>query len=125
MKIAVTGVCASGKTTLVAGLRAAGADAYNVAKAHSCLHNFWQKRHPDVPITIDARMPAIRQRRVVPWGEERLQVQALPDGERQRLDADEEDTDDSHDANDEFEKTIFSQEIQPFLMDFGIGIKAG
>ena len=75
MKIAVTGVCASGKTTLVAGLRAAGYDAYNVAQEHSCIHNFWQKRHPDVLITIDARMPAIRQRRVVPWGEERLQVQ--------------------------------------------------
>ena len=38
MKIAIVGVCASGKTTLVAGLREAGYDAYNVAQEHSCVH---------------------------------------------------------------------------------------
>ena len=53
MKIAIVGVCASGKTTLVAGLRAAGYDAYNVAQEHSC----------------------IRKRRQVFWDESRLVTQ--------------------------------------------------
>ena len=75
MKIAIVGVCASGKTTLVAGLRAAGYDAYNVAQEHSCIHGFWSKHHPDLLVMIDATMPAIHQRRKVYWDENRLAVQ--------------------------------------------------
>ena len=75
MKIAVVGVCASGKTTLVAGLKAAGYDAYNVAQEHSGIHDFWAKRHPDILVMIDATMPAIHKRRVVYWDESRLEVQ--------------------------------------------------
>jgi hypothetical protein len=75
LKIAVVGVCASGKTTLVAGLKAAGFDAYNVAQEHSGIHDFWAKRHPDILVMIDATMPAIHKRRVVYWDESRLEVQ--------------------------------------------------
>ena len=75
MRIAVVGVCASGKTTLVAGLRAAGYDAYNVAQEHSCIHDFWNKHHPDLLVMIDATLPAILKRRKVYWGEERLVTQ--------------------------------------------------
>ena len=75
MKIAIVGVCASGKTTLVAGLKAAGYDAYNVAQEHSGIHDFWAKRHPDILVMIDATMPAIHTRRVVYWDESRLEVQ--------------------------------------------------
>ena len=75
MKIAIVGVCASGKTTLVAGLRAADYDAYNVAQEHSCIHNFWAKRQPDIVVMIDATMPAIRKRRQVFWDESRLVTQ--------------------------------------------------
>ena len=75
MKIAVVGVCASGKTTLVAGLKAAGFDAYNVAQEHSGIHDFWAKRHPDILVMIDATMTAIHKRRVVYWDESRLEVQ--------------------------------------------------
>ena len=75
MKIAIVGVCASGKTTLVAGLKAAGYGAYNVAQEHSCIHNFWAKHHPDILVMIDATMPAIHKRRVVYWDENRLAVQ--------------------------------------------------
>ena len=39
MRIAIVGICASGKTTLVRGLREAGYDAYNVAQEHSCIHD--------------------------------------------------------------------------------------
>ena len=75
LKIAIVGVCASGKTTLVAGLKAAGYDAYNVAQEHSGIHDFWAKRHPDILVMIDATMPAIHKRRVVYWDESRLEVQ--------------------------------------------------
>ena len=75
MKIAVVGVCASGKTTLVQGLQEAGYDAYNVAQEHSGVHDFWSKRHPDILVMIDATLPAIKKRRVVYWDEERLHVQ--------------------------------------------------
>ena len=75
LKIAIVGVCASGKTTLVAGLKAAGFDAYNVAQEHSGIHDFWAKRHPDILVMIDATMPAIHKRRVVYWDESRLEVQ--------------------------------------------------
>ena len=75
MKIASVGVCASGKTTLVAGLREAGYDAYNVAQEHSCVHNFWAKKNPDLVVMIDATLPAIHKRRLVYWGEDRLVTQ--------------------------------------------------
>ena len=75
MKIAIVGVCASGKTTLVAGLREAGYDAYNVAQEHSCVHNFWAKKNPDILVMIDATLPAIHKRRLVYWGEDRLVTQ--------------------------------------------------
>lgn len=75
MKVAIVGVCASGKTTLVAGLKAAGYDAYNVAQEHSCVHNFWAHHKPDVLVMIDATMPAIHKRRKVYWGEDRLAAQ--------------------------------------------------
>lgn len=75
MRVAIVGVCASGKTTLVKGLQEAGVDAYNVAQEHSCIHNFWNKRKPDVLVMIDATLPAIKKRRRVSWTEERLAVQ--------------------------------------------------
>lgn len=75
MRIAVVGVCASGKTTLVSGLRNAGFDAYNVAQEHSGIRKFWDKHHPDLLVMIDATLPAIKKRRLVYWDEERLKVQ--------------------------------------------------
>ena len=75
MRIAVVGVCASGKTTLVKGLKDAGYDAYNVAQEHSGIHNFWNKHHPDILVMIDATIPAIKKRRLVYWDQERLDVQ--------------------------------------------------
>ena len=75
MRVAVVGVCASGKTTLVKGLQEAGVDAYNVAQEHSCIRSFWNKRNPDVLIMIDATLSAIKRRRRVSWTEERLITQ--------------------------------------------------
>ncbi len=75
MRIIVVGVCTSGKTTLVRFLSGLGIDAYNVAQEHSCIKKLWKKKQPDILVMLDATMPAIRRRREVSWGEERLVVQ--------------------------------------------------
>lgn len=75
MLVAIVGVCASGKTTLVKGLREAGIDAYNVAQEHSCIKKFWNKKNPDVLVMIDATLSAIKKRRFVTWDEDRLVIQ--------------------------------------------------
>ncbi len=75
MRIAVVGVCGSGKTTLVNNLRYAGIDAFNVAQEHSGIKKLWQKNKPDVLIMLDAKLSTIQKRRQIFWGEERLLVQ--------------------------------------------------
>ena len=63
MKVAVVGVCASGKTTLVSALRQFGIDAVDVAQEHSLVPHMWQViTRPDVLIYLDAGL----QKRVVP-----------------------------------------------------------
>lgn len=75
MIIAIVGVCASGKTTLVEGLNKAGFNAYNVAQEHSGIKKFWNRWCPDFLIMIDATLPAIKKRRKVSWDESRLAIQ--------------------------------------------------
>lgn len=75
MLVAIVGVCASGKTTLVESLRSNGIEAYNVAQEHSCIKKFWQKRNPDFLIMIDATLETIKKRRKVTWDQGRLVVQ--------------------------------------------------
>lgn len=75
MLIAVVGVCASGKTTLVKNLKDAGFSAYNVAQEHSCIKKFWNKHQPEYLIMIDAGLAAIKKRRLVYWDESRLAAQ--------------------------------------------------
>lgn len=75
MKVAITGVCASGKTTLVQELCRRQIDAFSVPQEHSAVPSLWQKKEPDVLILLDATLPAIQTRRQVFWGEERLAAQ--------------------------------------------------
>lgn len=75
MRVIVVGVCASGKTTLVNTLKALGVDAHNVAQEHSGIKSLWRKKCPELVVMLDASLAVIRQRRPVPWGEERLIVQ--------------------------------------------------
>ena len=75
MRVAVTGVCASGKTTLVHNLRHENVDAYNVAQEHSLVKTLWNKKNPDLLVMLDATLLIIKGRRSVPWGEERLIAQ--------------------------------------------------
>lgn len=73
--VAVVGVCVSGKSILVKGLREAGYDAYNVAQEHSCVKSFWNRRRPDALILLDVSLAAAKKRRAVSWDESRLAVQ--------------------------------------------------
>jgi len=78
--IAVVGVCASGKTTLAAGLREAGLKAYSVPQEHSFVRRLWERQHPDVNILVmlDARWETTQRRRpTIGYGPERLEEQRL------------------------------------------------
>ena len=79
--IAVVGVCASGKSTLVRGLQAGGWNARHVVQEHSYVPDMWRRvAQPDLLIYLDASLAVIRQRRRDPempdW---------LIEAERQRL----------------------------------------
>lgn len=80
MRIVVTGVCGSGKTTLVARLRELGYEAYNVAQEHSCVKTLWRRKKPDMAVLLDATLLTISKRRNIAWGEAHLAEQ------RHRLD---------------------------------------
>jgi deoxyadenosine/deoxycytidine kinase len=62
--IAVVGVCASGKSTLVAGLRAHGFNARQVLQEHSYVPYMWQRiTDPDLLIYLDCSIDTTRSRR--------------------------------------------------------------
>jgi len=62
--IAVVGVCASGKTTLVKALRAQNFRARQVSQEHSYVPDMWRRlTMPDLLIYLDASLETIRLRR--------------------------------------------------------------
>ena len=62
-RIAVVGPCASGKSTLVRGLRAAGYDAREVAQEHSYVETLWRRvRRPDLLLYLDVSPGIAAQR---------------------------------------------------------------
>jgi len=69
MRIAVVGVCASGKTTIVDALRQAGYDAYVVAQEHSIIPDLWRRSRPDHLVVLEADLETIRRRRGPAWPE--------------------------------------------------------
>jgi hypothetical protein len=78
-RVTVVGVCSSGKSTLVAALKAAGYNARTVAQEHSYVPRLWQRSRPDLLIYLDASLHTIRQRGRTRWR------QALLDTEHARL----------------------------------------
>src|ERR671917_782893 len=78
-KIVVVGPCAAGKSTLVAALRELGYDAHASGQEHSEIATLWQHSQPDVLITLDADISAVRDRRGDSWPEwlHDLQVRRL------------------------------------------------
>lgn len=64
------GHCASGKSSVVAGLRAQGLDAYAVAQEHSEVQSLWKHLKPDQLLFLDVSLDMVRQRRAKPrWPE--------------------------------------------------------
>jgi deoxyadenosine/deoxycytidine kinase len=58
------GVCASGKSTLVAGLRAHGLNARQVLQEHSYVPYMWRRiTNPDLLIYLDCSIDTTRARR--------------------------------------------------------------
>jgi GTPase Era involved in 16S rRNA processing len=63
MKVAVVGVCASGKSTLVHALRQFGIESVDVAQEHSLVPYMWQNiTRPDVLVFLDASKETVRKR---------------------------------------------------------------
>ncbi len=63
MKVAVVGVCASGKSTLVSALKQFGIDAIDCAQEHSQVPHMWQTIvGPDVLIYLEAGKETVRTR---------------------------------------------------------------
>jgi hypothetical protein len=77
LRIAVVGPCASGKSTLIEALRAAGYEARHTAQEHSYVPAMWQRiSKPDVLIYLDVSYEVARTRRpTLDGGPERLAIQ--------------------------------------------------
>ncbi len=68
--IGVVGPCASGKSTLIAGLRALGYPARHIAQEHSYVPDMWQRlTRPTVLVFLDVSFPVAQARRPMPWKE--------------------------------------------------------
>ena len=68
--VGIVGVCASGKSTLVAGLEAHGIRTRHIAQEHSYVKDMWKRiTNPDILIFIDASYPVTLKRRQFNWTE--------------------------------------------------------
>jgi adenylate kinase family enzyme len=67
MRVAIVGVCGSGKTTIANGLKAVGFDAYAVGQEHSIVTDLWRRQNPDAVVYLDASLDTVRQRRGASW----------------------------------------------------------
>ncbi len=65
----VVGPCASGKTTLVAGLRRLGYRATVCGQEHSDIPTLWQHSAPDLVVALDIDLATLRRRRGEEWPE--------------------------------------------------------
>ena len=74
-RVVVVGPDAAGKSELVKRLRALGYNARSCAQDHSYVPDMWRRiSRPDFLIYLDARLDTIARRRVIDWGQERLDV---------------------------------------------------
>jgi len=74
--IGVVGPCASGKTTLVAGLDRLGYRTRHIAQEHSYVKDMWQRlTKPDILVFLDAAYLTTCRRRKLDWTEAEWQEQ--------------------------------------------------
>lgn len=67
--VVVVGPCASGKTTLVHGLRSLGYSATVCGQEHSEIRYLWRRTEPTVVIALDVDLATVRRRRGADWPE--------------------------------------------------------
>ncbi len=68
--VGIVGVCASGKSTLIAGLKENGFRTSHIAQEHSYVKDMWKRiANPDVLIFLDASYPVTIVRRQINWNE--------------------------------------------------------
>ena len=66
--IAIVGVCASGKSTIIKRLQEAGIRCRHIAQEHSYVHNMWQRLvHPDFLICLDVSYESTLNRKKLNW----------------------------------------------------------
>lgn len=78
--LGVVGVCGSGKTTLVEGLRALGFQTRHIAQEHSYAPDMWQQLiDPDYLIYLQVSYPLTLERKNFQWkkGEYKKQLERL------------------------------------------------
>jgi cytidylate kinase len=74
--IGVVGPCASGKSSLIAGLTRMGYRARHIAQEHSYVKDMWQRlTKPDILIFLDATHQTTCWRRRLDWTEAEWQEQ--------------------------------------------------
>ena len=74
--IGVVGPCASGKSTLIAGLTRLGYRTRHIAQEHSYVKDMWQRlTNPDVLVFMDASYATTTRRRKLDWSEADWQEQ--------------------------------------------------
>ena len=62
-RVVVIGPCASGKSTLVAGLRRLGFAAAACGQEHSEIPTLWRHTDPDIVVALEVDLDTIRERR--------------------------------------------------------------
>ncbi len=68
LRVAIVGPCASGKSTLAAGLRQHGFLARQIAQEHSYVPAMWQRlSRPDALIYLDASYETCTRRKSLDW----------------------------------------------------------
>jgi hypothetical protein len=75
-KLGIVGPCASGKTTLIAGLEERGYEARHIAQEHSYVADMWKRlTNPDILIYLHVSYPLTLERRKMNWTEAEYQTQ--------------------------------------------------
>ena len=68
--IGIVGVCASGKSTLIAGLTKRGYDCRHIAQEHSYVPNMWKRlTNPDILVYLQVSYLVTVHRRQINWTE--------------------------------------------------------
>ena len=68
--VGIVGVCASGKSTLIAGLAEHGVRTRHIAQEHSYVKDMWKRiANPDILIYLDASYSVTLMRRQFNWTE--------------------------------------------------------